>query len=79
MQLVTAEPGQASGLLRQQIGIAGATYAPIMSMQPSDYWIARDLPAHQTTPIEFTPSKAGEFTFTCGMNMLRGKLVVVGA
>ncbi len=41
-----------------------------------DFGIARDLPAYKTTPIEFTPKKAGEFTFTCGMNMLRGKLVV---
>lgn len=41
-----------------------------------DFGIARPLPAFQTTPIEFTPDKAGEFTFTCGMNMLRGKLVV---
>ena len=41
-----------------------------------DFGIARDLPAYKTTPIEFTPDKAGEFTFTCGMNMLRGKLVV---
>jgi plastocyanin domain-containing protein len=41
-----------------------------------DFGIARDLPAHKTTPIEFTPDKPGEFTWTCGMNMLRGKLVV---
>ena len=41
-----------------------------------DFGIARDLPAFQTTPIEFTPDKAGEFTFACGMNMVRGKLVV---
>lgn len=41
-----------------------------------DFGIARDLPAFKTTPVEFTPDKAGEFTFTCGMNMLRGKLVV---
>ena len=41
-----------------------------------DFGIARDLPAFQTTPIEFTPDKAGEFTFTCGMNMMRGKLIV---
>ena len=32
--------------------------------------------SRQTTPVEFTPQKAGEFTFTCGMNMLRGKLIV---
>lgn len=41
-----------------------------------DFGIARPLPAFQTTPVEFTPEKAGEFTFTCGMNMLRGKLIV---
>lgn len=41
-----------------------------------DFRIARDLPAFETTPVEFTPDRAGEFTFTCGMNMMRGKLVV---
>lgn len=41
-----------------------------------DFGVARDLPAFKTTPIEFTPDKVGEFTFTCGMNMLRGKLIV---
>lgn len=41
-----------------------------------DFGIARDLPAFKTTPIEFTPDKAGEFTFACGMNMMRGKLIV---
>ena len=41
-----------------------------------DFGIARHLPAFQTTVIEFTPEKSGEFTFTCGMNMMRGKLVV---
>jgi plastocyanin domain-containing protein len=41
-----------------------------------DFGISRPLPAFKTTPIEFTPSKAGEFPFTCGMGMLRGKLVV---
>ncbi|MEP6549779.1 MAG: cupredoxin domain-containing protein [Gemmatimonadales bacterium] len=41
-----------------------------------DFGIARPLPAFKTTSIEFTPERAGEFTFTCGMNMLRGKLIV---
>ena len=43
-----------------------------------DFGIARELPAFKTTQIEFTPEKEGHFTFTCGMNMLRGKLVVEG-
>jgi plastocyanin domain-containing protein len=41
-----------------------------------DFGIARDLPAFKTTPVEFTPDRAGEFPFTCGMNMLHGKLIV---
>ena len=41
-----------------------------------DFGIVKDLPAFKTTPIEFTPDKSGEFTFACGMNMLRGKLIV---
>ncbi|HEX2190661.1 MAG TPA: cupredoxin domain-containing protein [Longimicrobiaceae bacterium] len=41
-----------------------------------DFGIARRLPAFRTTPVEFTPEKPGEFTWTCGMNMMRGKLVV---
>ena len=41
-----------------------------------DFGIVRDLPVGKTVPIEFTPQKAGEFTFTCGMNMVRGKLLV---
>lgn len=41
-----------------------------------DFGIARHLAPFQTTSIEFTPDKSGEFTFTCGMNMMRGKLLV---
>jgi len=41
-----------------------------------DFNIRRPLPAFKTTAIEFTPEKEGEYTFTCGMGMLKGKLVV---
>jgi plastocyanin domain-containing protein len=34
------------------------------------------LPAFATTAVEFTPEEAGEFQFRCGMNMLKGLLVV---
>lgn len=44
----------------------------------ADFGISKMLPQGQTVPIEFTPDKAGEFTFHCGMNMVRGKLVVKG-
>ena len=42
------------------------------------FHIARRLPAFKSTSVEFTPTEPGEFTFTCGMNMLRGKIVVEG-
>lgn len=41
-----------------------------------DFKIRKPLPAFKTTPIEFTPEKPGEYTFTCGMGMMRGKLIV---
>ena len=41
-----------------------------------NFGIARDLPAFKTTSIEFTPEKTGEFPFACGMNMMRGRIVV---
>ena len=34
------------------------------------------LPQDRTVSIEVTPEKAGEYDFTCGMNMYRGKLIV---
>lgn len=40
------------------------------------FGINRELPAFQTTVIEFTPPDAGEFPFRCGMSMLKGLLVV---
>ncbi len=44
-----------------------------------DFGISQPLPNFKTTPVEFTPQKAGTYAFTCGMNMLRGKLVVEDA
>ena len=41
-----------------------------------DFGIDAALPAFQTTAVEFTPEEAGEFRFRCGINMLKGLLVV---
>ena len=38
--------------------------------------ITRELPVNQAVVIELTPERAGEFTFTCGMGMYKGLLVV---
>jgi plastocyanin domain-containing protein len=40
------------------------------------FGIDQQLPAFQTTTIEFTPEQPGEYAFRCGMNMLKGLLVV---
>ena len=41
-----------------------------------DFGIRKFLPALGKTKIELTPSQTGHFTFTCGMSMLRGQLIV---
>lgn len=41
-----------------------------------DYGISKPLPLNKPVVIEFTPQKSGEFRFTCGMDMLRGKIIV---
>lgn len=41
-----------------------------------DFGISRALPEGERVAVEFTPHQAGEFTFHCAMNMVRGTLVV---
>ena len=41
-----------------------------------DFGVRKFLPPFQKTAVEFTPSKAGTHEFTCGMAMLRGKVIV---
>ncbi len=40
-----------------------------------EYNINRKLPLNEPVTVEFTPRK-GEFTFACGMDMIKGKLIV---
>lgn len=41
-----------------------------------DFNVSRVLPVGEVTTVEFTPDCDGTFTFTCGMGMYRGTLVV---
>ena len=41
-----------------------------------DFGVKRDLPLKQPVVVTLTPKTKGEFEFTCGMNMMRGKLIV---
>jgi len=40
------------------------------------YGINRSLPLDQSVSVSFTPNRTGEFGFTCGMNMMHGKIIV---
>lgn len=40
------------------------------------FGVRRSLPAHAETIVELTPTDDGVFGFSCGMQMLRGELVV---
>lgn len=43
-----------------------------------EFGVRRALAPFAQTAVEFTPSRAGTFPFACGMNMLRGQIVVEG-
>ncbi len=43
----------------------------------ADFGIRTYLPAHETTALTVTPATPGVYEFTCGMSMLRGKLIAV--
>lgn len=38
-----------------------------------------NLPQGKHVPVEFTPTEPGEFPFHCGMNMVRGRIIVTPA
>lgn len=41
-----------------------------------DFKIRRFLPLNEKVTLEVTPQKKGEFSFSCGMGMFHGKLIV---
>ena len=41
-----------------------------------DFKIKRYLPLNQKVTVEITPEKEGEYSYSCGMNMYHGKIIV---
>jgi len=41
-----------------------------------DFAVSHSLPAYARTAVEFMPDRSGQFGFACGMNMVRGTLIV---
>lgn len=54
---------------REDVGCSDTVVLP-------DFGVSKPLPAFAKTAVEFTPTKDGEYAFSCGMNMYRGKLLV---
>jgi plastocyanin domain-containing protein len=44
-----------------------------------DFGISTSLPIGKITTVEFTPTKVGEYAFTCGMRMFRGTIEVTAS
>lgn len=42
----------------------------------ADFKIKKELPLNQKISIEITPQKAGEYIYSCSMNMYHGKIIV---
>jgi plastocyanin domain-containing protein len=69
--IITAKAGQ---LLRLNFTRRESTPCGEEIILP-DFGKRAHLPQDRTVPIEVTP-EPGEYEFTCGMNMYRGKLIV---
>lgn len=41
-----------------------------------DFKIRKFLPLNQKVTVEITPQKEGEYSYSCGMNMFHGKIIV---
>ena len=69
--VIRAAAGQPVRLVFDRQETAGCSEEVVFG----DFGIRRYLPAHQQTVVEVTPPAAGTYEFTCGMGMLRGRIV----
>jgi plastocyanin domain-containing protein len=69
--VIRVRAGQAVRLEFDRQETSGCTEEVVLA----DFGIRKFLPPHRTTPIEFTPPRSGTYEFTCGMAMVRGKII----
>lgn len=69
---VTVKAGQPARLAFDRQEVSGCSAELLIP----GFGVSEKLPAFERTVIEFTPDAAGEYEFTCGMQMLRGTIVV---
>lgn len=84
--IVVSDMGYAPGTVELKAGVktrlvfdqqsksacAGQVQIPSQGVKPTD------LPFGQKTVVEFTPKEAGSFNFACGMDMMKGTILVKG-
>jgi len=70
--LVRVKRGQPVRLVFDRQETSGCSEEVVLG----DFGIRRYLPAFEKTTVEFTPTEPGTHEFTCGMSMLRGRIVV---
>ena len=69
--VVRVETGRPVRLEFERRESSGCTEEVVMP----DFGIRTFLPPHHTTAVLFTPRKPGTYEFTCGMGMVRGRVV----
>jgi plastocyanin domain-containing protein len=69
--VVTVEAGRPVRLEFERRESSGCTEEVVVP----DFGIRRFLPGHQITAVQFTPTRPGTYEFTCGMGMIRGRVV----
>ena len=69
---IRAQAGQPLRLVFDRRETSGCSEEVVFS----DFNIRRFLPANEKTVVEIKPERAGTYEFTCGMSMLRGRVVV---
>ncbi len=69
--VVRAKAGQPIRLVFDRQETSGCSEEVVFG----DFGVRRYLPAGERTAVEVTPPAPGTYEFTCGMGMLRGRLV----
>jgi plastocyanin domain-containing protein len=70
IELVAGEPARLAFHNEADSSCAASVRSEALGIETTD------LPKGETTVIEVTPQKAGEYTFTCGMGILEGAVIV---
>ncbi len=70
--MIEVEAGRPVRLLFRREEVAACSDIVLLP----EWGIVQRLPAHEETAVEFTPREPGTYSFTCGMNMMRGRIVV---